>query len=581
MRDVVSKHCHFRLLLLWGVAHLSVVTFATPLVQVRGPLATAPATQTSEPAFKLRVQKNVVIVRVVVRDKKGRAIGGLRKEDFRISDNRQPQVISSLSVETSEAAAAPARPSAAITGARAGQGSVGTPVAPLSYLAFYFDDLYSANDSIYRSREAAEKFIAGLPSTERVAIFTSSGTRSLDFTGDRQKLHEGLEKLRANKRFNRWGNCPEISDYLASQIVNVDDGVALGILGDQVINDCHMPRHMVTPESLRMQARVAYDAYVMQARAVITNLDGVIERIAVMPGERQVMLVSDGFMPLEMQDRLESVVDHALRARVTISALDGAGLTLHWREVDASQHYAPTGNQAALSNAYEGTRGTAASGTLAEIANGTGGQFFYNNNDLLSGLRKILLPPEVSYVLTFSPEELKYDGAFHTVKVALLNGHSLKVQFRKGYFAPKQQISPEELAKDQIREAVFSPDPIQDLPLTVQTEVRKAEGQNAEIAVQAQLDVRNLPFQKRGDRNSDNLTFAVALFDHNGKYVSGSQQNFALALKDATLADLQRTGLSYKTHVLVKAGAYTVRVVVRDSQGEQMAASSKAVEAPL
>jgi hypothetical protein len=184
-------------------------------------------------------------------------------------------------------------------------------------------------------------------------------------------------------------------------------------------------------------------------------------------------------------------------------------------------------------------------------------------------------------VLTFSPEKLKYDGAFHTVKVALVSGHGLTVQSRKGYFAPKQQVSPEELAKDQIREAVFSQDPIQDLPLTVQTEVRKAGAQSAEIAVQAQLDVRNLPFQKRGDRNIDNLTFAVALFDHDGKYISGSQQNFALALKDTTLADLQKSGLSYKTHVLVKAGAYTVRVVVRDSQGEQMAASSKAVEAPL
>jgi VWFA-related protein len=579
MRDVVSKPCHFRLLLLWGVAHLSVVTFATPLLKAQEPLATVPAAQTSEPAFKLRVQKNVVIVRVVVRDSKGRAVRGLRKEDFRISDNHKPQVISSLSVETSEAASLSAQPSAAAPAAKAGQEDVTTPVARLSYLAFYFDDLHSAFDSMVRSREAAEKFIVGLPPNERVAIFTSSGTQSLDFTDDRQKLHEGLMKLHANTRLR--GGCPEISDYLASQIVNQEDRDAYAILSDEVVNDCHMPSDMVKRDMLRIQARAAYDAYVMQARAVLTNLDGLIERIAVMPGERQVMLVSDGFMPLEMQNRVESVVDHALRARVTISALDGAGLTMHWREIDASQSYAPIGILATRSDLYDGIRESAATGTLAEIANGTGGQFFHNDNDLLKGLRKILMPPEVSYVLTFSPEKLKYDGAFHTVKVALVSGHGLTVQSRKGYFAPKQQVSPEELAKDQIREAVFSQDPIQDLPLTVQTEVRKAGAQSAEIAVQAQLDVRNLPFQKRGDRNIDNLTFAVALFDHDGKYISGSQQNFALALKDTTLADLQKSGLSYKTHVLVKAGAYTVRVVVRDSQGEQMAASSKAVEAPL
>jgi hypothetical protein len=183
-------------------------------------------------------------------------------------------------------------------------------------------------------------------------------------------------------------------------------------------------------------------------------------------------------------------------------------------------------------------------------------------------------------VLTFSPEKLKSDGAFHALKVTLANGHGLTIQARKGYFAPKQQVSPEELAKSEIREAVYSSYPIQDLPLTFETEVRKAEGQNVEIAVQARLDVRNLPFQKQGDRNVDNVVFAVGLFDHDGKYVSGSQQTYSLSLKDTTLAEMEKRGLSLKTHVSAKVGAYTLRVVVRDSQGGKMAASSKAVEAP-
>jgi environmental stress-induced protein Ves len=293
------------------------------------------------------------------------------------------------------------------------------------------------------------------------------------------------------------------------------------------------------------------------------------------------MLVSDGFMDLEMPNRIESVVDHALRARVIISALDGAGLAVRLREADASQSYAPASDLTGLLHFYDANRESAAAGTLGEIANGTGGQFFDNNNDLLGGLRKILTPPEVSYVLTFSPEKLTYNGAFHTVKVTLVSGHGLTVQSRKGYFAPKQQVSPEELAKDQIREAVFTQDAIQDLPLTVQTAVLTAGAQNEEIEVQAQLDVRGLSFQKRGDRSVDNLTITVALFDHDGKFVSGSQQNLALALKNATLANLQKSGLSFKARIAVRAGAYTVRVVVRDSQGGQMAASSKAVEAPL
>jgi len=44
------------------------------------------ATQDVQSPFTVRVQRNTVLVRVVVRDSKGRVVGGLRKEDFRISE---------------------------------------------------------------------------------------------------------------------------------------------------------------------------------------------------------------------------------------------------------------------------------------------------------------------------------------------------------------------------------------------------------------------------------------------------------------------------------------------------------------
>src|ERR1700739_2626887 len=43
--------------------------------------------------FKVRV--NLVLVRVVVRDSKGKEVSGLKKEDFQLFDNRKPQTISS------------------------------------------------------------------------------------------------------------------------------------------------------------------------------------------------------------------------------------------------------------------------------------------------------------------------------------------------------------------------------------------------------------------------------------------------------------------------------------------------------
>jgi VWFA-related protein len=569
--------------MLWGVALLSVVALATQYLTAQEPVGAGPAAQKSQPTFTLRVQRNVVLVRVVVRDSRGRTVSGLQQKDFVVTDNGKAQEISSFVVETAPAAAAsPPQPSAAPVSAApaAGQGLTALP-ASLTYLAFYFDDLNSVFDSVVRSREAAKKFIAGLPPTERIAIFSSSGTLPLDFTEDRQKLDEALLKLHAVKRLNPGGDCPEFSDYLASQIVNQEDPDAYRLARDAAINDCHLDPRSVTNEILRMQAQAAYNLYVMQARAVFANLDGVVDRIALMPGERQVMLVSDGFMPLEMREPLDRVVDHALRTRVVISALDGAGLAVRLREADASQHYVPSVSLTGLYHMFDESRDSVAAGTLAEIAEGTGGQFFHNNNDLLGGLRSILGPPEVSYVLTFSPQRLNYNGAVHTVKVRVISGHGLTVQARRGYFAPREQESPEALAEEQIHEAVYSQEPIQGLPLSLTAEGRKVRGENEEISVQARLDVRGLPFEQRDDQSVDDVTYTVVLFDRDGKFVSGSQQNYSLALKKHTLEDLEKSGLSLQAHVGVKPGAYTVRVVVRESRGGQIAALSKTVEVPL
>ena len=560
------------------IALLSVFSLVTQCLKGQE----SPAGQKIEPPFTLRVQKNVVIVRVVVRDSHGRTVSRLGKEDFKVSDNGGAQEISSFAVER-PAAASPLQPSSATSSAPAALPPAGpaAPTLPLAYLAFYFDDLNSAFDSLLHSHEAAEKFIAGLPGTERMAIFTSSGTQFLDFTDDRQKLDETLLKLHPVKRFDPQGGCPRFSDYLASQIVDFEDSDAYRLVRDEAINDCQMGASLVTKEWLRMQAQAAYNAYAMQARINLTNLESAIKRIALMPGERQVMVVSDGFMPLEMPEGVQGAVDLALRAHVIISALDGSGLAVRLREADASQEYMPSASLTGLYHIYDSSRDAAAAGTLAEIAEGTGGQFFHNNNDLLGGMYRILGPPEVSYVLTFSPNKFKYDGAFHTVKVRLVNGHSLTVQARKGYFAPKKQVTPDELAKEQIREAVYSQEQIQGLPLSLSTKVRKLEGENEEITVQARLDVCGLPFEQRDDLSVDDVTYTVVLFDRDGKFVSGSQQNYSLALKKHTLEDLEKSGLSFEEHVRVKPGVYTVRVVVRESRGGPIAALSKTVEVPL
>jgi hypothetical protein len=69
------------------------------------------------------------------------------------------------------------------------------------------------------------------------------------------------------------------------------------------------------------------------------------------------------------------------------------------------------------------------------------------------------------------------------------------------------------------------------------------------------------------------------LFDRNGNYITGMTKNLEMKLKDETLARLP-SGITVKTNFDVKPGTYVVRLVVRDSEGQAMAAQNGAVEIP-
>ena len=84
---------------------------------------------------------------------------------------------------------------------------------------------------------------------------------------------------------------------------------------------------------------------------------------------------------------------------------------------------------------------------LGEVAQGTGGRFFHNDNRLEEGLKELAARPEYVYVLGFSPDNLKNDGSYHGLKVTLKNGEGLQVDARRGYWAPNHAVSPAEQSR--------------------------------------------------------------------------------------------------------------------------------------
>ena len=550
------------------------------------------------PSFKIQVERNVVQVRVVVRDSKGRVVGGLQKENFKLLDNGKPQSISHFSAET------PAPKPTIVAQTQPQKEDEETDEAspgavPERFLGLFFDDVHMAQEDVIRTREAAERFLANslLPS-DRVAIFTSSGQNQLDFTDDRGKLHEALRALFPRPIMAPAGNeCPEISDYQGYLILNRREPYAIEIAIQEAATcnpavEALSLNRDVTVNQLRSVAEgvatsgaaQAVNMFQTRTEYALRSLDGLMRRMGGLPGQRTIVLVSPGFLMLTAENRVNGIVDRALKSNVIINTLDAKGLYAHIPLADATRNPVIPSNSAQLvgkKSQFDMERINVYADVLRSLAYDTGGVFFHNSNDLDDGFRKVAAVPEAYYVLAFTPENLKYDGKFHKLKVSISAQEKYAVQARNGYYAPDKPADPATQAKEEVEQAIFSHEELQELTVGVNTQFFKVSDTLAKLSILTHLDLQLVQFRKENGRNLNDLIFVTALFDRDGKYVTGKEKKVEFRLLDGTLAKLVQSGITSKASFEVPPGTYLVRQVVRDSEGALISALSRTVEIPL
>jgi hypothetical protein len=316
-------------------------------------------------------------------------------------------------------------------------------------------------------------------------------------------------------------------------------------------------------------------------RLALEILRGLVRRMGALPGSRSIVMISPGFfLTIDHRTEESDLMDRAIRANVTINALDARGLFTIIPGGDAST---PSGFAATsvLKNQMVASSALANQDVMAELASATGGTFFHNNNDLGEGLNRIAAQPEFIYVLGFTPQNLKFDGSYHALKVTLAKGLSgYQLQARRGYFVQRHATDPAQQAKQEVEEAFFSRDEIHDLPVELHTQFFKTAEYKAKLSILARVDVRHLRFRKADGRNYNTLTVVGGIFDRNGNYVSGTQKVVEMRLKDQTLETLPESGITVKSTLDVPSGSYVVRLVVRDAEGQTMSARNGVVEIP-
>ncbi len=344
----------------------SALPFLLTLVALSG----AGAAQTrSEETFKVGV--NVIQVPVVVRDRDGRAVNGLKKEDFQLFDNGKQQQIAAFSVEIPHAESAPDRSLPNPTpGATPAAGGTGVDI-PTRFVAYLFDDL-TIRDAGYlvRLRKAAAQQLGALQPGDRAGILTTSCRVGLDFTNDPQKLQEAVSQVELHPA--------PVCRFSQTQELQVE---------------------------------------------LLRNIVGKMSRL---PARREIVLVSPGFfVGHDRTSEQDDLIEAAVRAKVVIDTLDvGESVGYNGPDAGSSRNRAPR----------PGFGGSTAANplVLVELARGTGG-IYVSGNDFSASFRK-LATAGIYYVLGFVPD-IKPDGRVHQLKVKVENAGKVTVEARPSYYA--------------------------------------------------------------------------------------------------------------------------------------------------
>jgi len=519
------------------------------------------ATRPYRPGLTFHSSADLVEIEAVVRRSNGEAVDKLTAQDFAVRDNGKLQTISQFSVIRQQAVAGAVQ----VTLPRPGTPAfVSTPPSSATYIGFFLDDANTSIADLVHAREGVRSFVGSkLPADEQVAIATESSYGSIEFTRSADDVDAALKAVSAHPLVA--GGCPPLSGFEAERIVNQSDYELLTAKANEAVQmECGCRDARSCTGKVQNEAQMVYRLAAEQSRRTLDAFAKLLADLAQRPGKRVIVFASDGFfLDFDLRPAMDKLINEALRDGIVVDSLDAKGVATEAAFDVASPNKGLSGREGgAVATKEEILEQFDQAQGLSDLAWSTGGDFFHGSNDLRSGVRELMAPPKVAYLLGFVPTVLKPDGSTHTLKISVA-GH-YRIQARHGYMAPDKISADDAALTETLRREAASREPQSGIVFTLGIG-RYPQG-TARLSLT--LDPRRLPLLRADGRNRDRVEIVTEVFDRAGTFLTGSDTTVDINLRDETLRRFMRPqdGIVVSVPVADPPGTYQLRVVAVEAQ---------------
>ena len=516
--------------------------------------------QAPDGTFTLKVQSDIVLTNVVVRDKKtGEVVKGLKASDFTVLENGKPQKIESFDYQNVDEAAVlqeKTTVSGKATIADMLNRNFGVDKAQLRdhrLIVMFFDLSSMQPEDIDRAVEAAQDYInKKMQPADLVALVSMDTGLNMDqdFTADKAALLKGVGRYNGTEgtgfaNGNEGGNSGGTADDASSFTAD-----------DSEYNSLNTDRELYA------------------IRTIAKSLERVDQR-------KSMLYFSGGLtrQGIENQASMRAATNAAVKANMAIYSVDARGL----------EALPPVGNASTGS-----LRGTAAYNggsmqanldanfgsqeTLATLSSDTGGKPFFDSNDFAPAFQQIQHDTEAYYIIGFRSTNLARDGSFRHLTVKL-NRSDVKMDYRPGYYAPADfQHQKTEDREIQLTEQLRSDLPATDVAVYLQALYFRLDDNKFFIPVSLIVPGSQIPFIKNGDRDKANIDVLGQVKNAQGIVVGNVRDTVKLAL-DAT-QQVQRKNIQYSTGFTLAPGRYHLKFVVRENETGRMGSFETDLQVP-